>query len=551
MLSHCAVLCVSATVMTCIGWHLTPFPAVACTARCPDTATYDPRVQGTASWVCLDEAVSANGTADTRDCTYEAVYIGPDAPYHTLSNHTWSCPHTPDLYPYSYLLVCVRDTPPLPAACSVHFVLNHAPYMQEYVPVRHPTAWSIGCTSSQPDIVSLEAAMRGGSVTWPLTDAVDQTAAAPAGSAAFLQAWRRVYMPVTRINISAPAVPGIMGAPVYATIRCTARLLSDPSTSGGTGGTGGTEGTVVLAETSTTLHVRRMDTVVPYFTDVMTTQAVPLNDSQIEAIREQAEAAAAANGTDPGTLLPPPTLRRRFVSSVQRVRVAEGVDTSFGNSSLFSAVTSGRVPMRVISAATQLTLQQLAAAQGELATPFVLTPRMVDVWVANVPANVTGTAPDGSWVDIESPAYSQVCPNRTACGGRNAYKPIRVALKHQYLSPFATSLANQPLSQPPSLVDLRSYIQPACRGRVSRRVQSFPAQVVAAVPSQRELLEGGVGGPLTMRGGALQCPPYCPGTTDFSNAPRAGVYYTRECVGYLNGSVCFDVATAHLWYVVP
>ena len=54
-------------------------------------------------------------------------------------------------------------------------------------------------------------------------------------------------------------------------------------------------------------------------------------------------------------------------------------------------------------------------------------------------------------------------------------------------------------------------------------------------------------------GGALSCPPACPGASDASltaglgwSSGGGGVFYTKECVvGFLNGSACFVAETAH------
>ena len=49
--------------------------------------------------------------------------------------------------------------------------------------------------------------------------------------------------------------------------------------------------------------------------------------------------------------------------------------------------------------------------------------------------------------------------------------------------------------------------------------------------------------PHVVPGGAVSCPPVCPGAVD-AKMGASGVFYTPTCQNFANGSVCLDAATA-------
>jgi hypothetical protein len=85
---------------------------------------------------------------------------------------------------------------------------------------------------------------------------------------------------------------------------------------------------------------------------------------------------------------------------------------------------------------------------------------------------------------VTSPSYAAMCPTDAACAGANGYK-----------------------------------------------------QIIVTNP----MVMAGQGAWSGSEGGTVSCPPYCPGS---NIGDVGGVYYTSVCVGYAQGQVCLDPATA-------
>lgn len=124
------------------------------------------------------------------------------------------------------------------------------------------------------------------------------------------------------------------------------------------------------------------------------------------------------------------------------------------------------------------------------------------VMIGDAQATVYGVnASDGALL-IQLPTYSAVCPGPKSCSGANGYK--RISIKN-----------------------------PERMGVIARNMSGVFAFDAFQFSGDSEQYYGG---------GAVSCPPYCPGPEDVVGV--GGAYFAVPCVGYLTGLACLDPTRA-------